>query len=837
MRTALSVVLVSAPLLFGQTFQRTDGILPRSVSPVAGDFDGDGFSDLIEVGGRLFLGNGDGSFRAGVTIVWPAEVPLQTTPVAFAVADFDRNGYDDLIFSIGPTLRAVAFGPTGATSIPIAGFLSLGFGLGDALLRPVAADLDGDGWDDFILTSIIPNPAGPFGVFTLGGPPRILRNLGGWTFAPVVTASAALAATHTFVADVDGDALLDIVCVQREGFVPVSHAGGVVVLRQGPALAFNTIVVSMPGLAGSWTDAALGDITGDGRPDLYLARDAMPGDLLVNQGSGTFVAQPGVNSAATFVECRCLDWNGDSDTELILVEDGALVRVHDWSAGTWTGGLQAFGPPPAPALTSNQISPARPFAVDIDGDARPDLVGPGSRVLLNPGIGAFLELTSPIPPGLDSGNHRLGDLNGDGFLDTVSLAYRHDQILFGLNEGGARWNLAPSSVPPVGPLVPLGGSFAEPIDLDGDQDLDLFVANVAVSAPSLAGPGRILRNDGNLNFSLAATLPPRGALASVIPFDRENDGDTDLILVHSINAGVPLELLTNQGGFAFTPSVLATGPAIGAAHPVDYDSDGDQDVLVAAGPANQFPNTIFSRLLINDGFGNFSPNPAFPNVVSGKILVNDFNGDGRPDFVIGTTLILNLTNNLFVPSLVNGTNVWNPEFAGDVDQDGSVDLVYSGASQVAIYSNNGFGIFTLIESSPFPPNGGRRLARPADVDRDGDIDLDFDILDVRHQLLRDRPARLGRPVEFALGSTPGSAFSLFLSPGRVDFPFPPFGTVFIDPATLIPLANGFADPAGRARVSASVPLLPAFLGLSLHFQAVFWDLPRLSGLDSLTIQP
>ena len=73
---------------------------------------------------------------------------------------------------------------------------------------------------------------------------------------------------------------------------------------------------------------------------------------------------------------------------------------------------------------------------------------------------------------------------------------------------------------------------------------------------------------------------------------------------------------------------------------VDYDKDGDMDLLICPGGNNHPVNSreLQLRLFTNDGKGNFTLNStAFPNM-SMNIAVavaNDFNKDGFPDLFIG----------------------------------------------------------------------------------------------------------------------------------------------------------------------------------------------------------
>ena len=110
------------------------------------------------------------------------------------------------------------------------------------------------------------------------------------------------------------------------------------------------------------------------------------------------------------------------------------------------------------------------------------------------------------------------------------------------------------------------GSYASPsfADLDGDGDLDAFVAN--------NGMNEILTNDGYGNFTTAPA--PGGSLASrdVALGDLDGDGDLDAFVTNS--NGEPNQILTNDGYGNFTDA-YAPGGYVGNYSVALGDLDGD----------------------------------------------------------------------------------------------------------------------------------------------------------------------------------------------------------------------------------------------------------------------
>lgn len=100
--------------------------------------------------------------------------------------------------------------------------------------------------------------------------------------------------------------------------------------------------------------------------------------------------------------------------------------------------------------------------------------------------------------------------------------------------------------------------------------------------------------------------------------------------------------------------------------------------------------------------------------------------------------------------------------------------------------------------------------------------------------------RPGRPASIDLYGTSGGAWVLFASNGTTSFPFPPLGTVLIDPASAQLFAMGTFAPQGAilpgtASVGATVPNNPALVGWTTWWQAVEAAQVRLTNRIPITV--
>lgn len=133
-------------------------------------------------------------------------------------------------------------------------------------------------------------------------------------------------------------------------------------------------------------------------------------------------------------------------------------------------------------ITKNQIllNGSGVAAGDINGDGMPDLYftqldGP-NKLYLNEGDFHFKDVTKSAGvglPGYKCTGTVLADVNGDGKLDLLVTTYEHGTILF-LNDGNGHFTWDHHSGLDS---TTVGGSTMSLADIDGDGDLDLYVAH------------------------------------------------------------------------------------------------------------------------------------------------------------------------------------------------------------------------------------------------------------------------------------------------------------------------------------------------------------------------
>ncbi|GAB4194910.1 MAG: hypothetical protein Tsb002_26880 [Wenzhouxiangellaceae bacterium] len=329
---------------------------------------------------------------------------------------------------------------------------------------------------------------------------------------------------------------------------------------------------------------------------------------------------------------------------------------------------------------------------DTDNDGDHDLYVLGreepNRFFENIG-GSFQEITSAS--GLGAGNNTgstcsFGDVNNDGLLDVVVANLFHDTSnripimmhntdhllqddqLF-INAGGNVFvDESASSGIHTGPGISWAIAL---VDYDLDGDVDLFTANdqgsrnPAKTGGIDAGVMRLHRNDGTGKFTEVTEDLAGGRFGAwmTIAFgDINSDGYMDVfgsnIGDYFAQAAIPLiDFVPDHGDWdsgwflgnenrTFTfPGVgdeLVTVPFGWGGDIVDYDNDGDLDIIYHGGWENG-PFVDASNpgaILVNDGQGNFGRDAvALANSTNHSrrtvhgVAMGDLNGDGFVDVV------------------------------------------------------------------------------------------------------------------------------------------------------------------------------------------------------------
>jgi hypothetical protein len=326
--------------------------------------------------------------------------------------------------------------------------------------------------------------------------------------------------------DLDGDGLPEL-------FLPRVQGGNRLFTNRG-GLRFED-ATDARGVGGKGgIGAVFGDFDGDGKADLYVVRTAYPHGVnsLYRQGSdNVFRAVPQGGDADTRkngIAAILGDVDGDGRPDLFVANWGVNAlyrnrsetgRVH-FVDGTREAGLAEEGRSWGALFT------------DLDGDGKPDLLvlrggagkPEGPKVYFNRGDGTFADRTAES--GIGGPAWSLGavsaDLDGDGDFDLFIGSYDGEDRLYRNDGNGCFTDVTAESGIRSGRTV---GVAAGPID--GDLLPDLVSAG-------FQGPVRVYRNLGGMKFGevAASGIVPPVRNEGVVLADADDDGDLDLYVAN-----------------------------------------------------------------------------------------------------------------------------------------------------------------------------------------------------------------------------------------------------------------------------------------------------------------
>ncbi len=455
-----------------------------------------------------------------------------------------------------------------------------------------------------------------------------------------------------------------------------------------------------------------GDFDGDSDLDLFLVNDGVGNRVLLNDGAGVFTDTAQSLGSAPSQGAAVADFDGDGDLDVAVAnESGQTNRIwENDGAGTFTAG--------SPFGTGQSLGVA---AGDLDGDGDIDLAVAnrgGNTVWRNDGSGSFISTGQTLAIAT-SRAVAMADLDLDGDLD---LAFANDGSV------GKVWrNNGMASFSVIADLIgPNQGTAIAIADLTLDGFPDIVVGSLDRGAVPF------------INFGIAGFLPDpqlgTGSVRAIALADFDADGDPDL--VEGRSGGLPDRVWFNDGiGFFDDSGMVLLARSTYGAVLGDHDSDGDLDLFTAS--LNQSSASYRNSLsaapggfdLVDSGQDlRNNTNPAF-NITLDAALV-DFDLDGQLDYLNGAApnggarKWSNDGTGVFILGAQFGTPGVSADAVAAADLDGDSDpdlLIGRSGTSTLVFRNDGGGMFTAIGTIATSISATR--LRLGDLDGDGDRDL------------------------------------------------------------------------------------------------------------------
>ncbi|MBI3820277.1 MAG: VCBS repeat-containing protein [Planctomycetes bacterium] len=576
----ISVLINNGTGGFAGATDFTDGgppVASGSTAVAIGEFNNDGKPDVACVttgqnnqGNTVttFEGNGNGGFAIS------HHYQLGLAPYSGVLADLNGDGRADIAAANqGSNDVSIYFGDgTGAFwSIPHVGMSTIG-GLDNS--SAAIGDFNGDGIPDIFSAGANNTTGGgvvsvTFESFGTGG---------GFFAPPFQPGVAATNCRSVMAADLNGDGALDIVTLTLLGEIGAW-------LGNGAGSFANSAQYSNY----SYISAAVGDVNGDGRPDIEAA--ALVGSekvtIFFGNGDGTFTGSGLYDSSMD--STALADVNGDGTQDIIntSVYANHVTFLMGIGNGSFYGVAHLnVGPGPGSAASG-----------DLNGDGAPDIVTANYNdgtisVSMGIGNGSFATPSSVSSGGGNARSIIIGDLNSDGISDlaTTHAAPNGLSILIGNGNGTFAPNLINCDLDPSYQF----SRVAALADLNGDGYPDLVVACRAGSAAVLlnqspkpagisnygtgtwgcAGMSGMSANGApkvnSPGFALICTNAPRNSLGIGLVADAPDFAGSDpfylniKLHVDLLNAITLLsfDIYSDTGGSGFTSAPIPNNPSI-----------------------------------------------------------------------------------------------------------------------------------------------------------------------------------------------------------------------------------------------------------------------------------
>jgi hypothetical protein len=498
--TAATASSITSTVPVGVTYQpitvSVDGLTAYSKTPYLVKFSGGGTMVANSFGQNVDFATG-------------------ANPISVVLCDIDGDGKLDLVFTNGSSNVSVYRNTSSTGTMSSGSFGSrVDFSTGGGRFVVAVGDLDGDGKPDLVVANNSSNVVSVFRNTSTAG------SITTASFATHVDFAAGSSPTCVAIGDIDGDGKPDI-AVTNTGSNTIS-----VFRNTGPSGSMTTssFAAKIDLATGSTPEmVAIGDLDGDGKPDLAVTNNASSTVSVFRNTSiagsisaSSFASRIDLTTGANPFGLAVGDLDGDGKLDLVVssqINNAVSVFRNTSTSGSITA--SSFAPKVDFATGTN------PFSVaigDLDGDGKPDLAVANSgtntvSVLRNTSTSGSMTASSfaakvDFTSGGNPYSVAIGDIDGDSKPELVTANNNVNTLSVMLNTVG-------SLVPTIVVATPAANWATT------------YTHNIAWTSQNLSGNINIklsVDNAATFLVTIASNVPNSGKYSWTVPFNQPLSG-------------------------------------------------------------------------------------------------------------------------------------------------------------------------------------------------------------------------------------------------------------------------------------------------------------------------
>lgn len=459
------------------------------------------------------------------------------------------------------------------------------------------------------------------------------------------------------------------------------------------------------------------DFNNDAREDLVVGSTSNSSALQILKNTGNSNLQfqsPTSNLSKSIIDLKTSDIDDDGIKEIISISSTGTLNI-------FRNNLNKF------QLDFWKILGAKPNSgkvVDLNLDGHLDIVGSGvtnASVAVLYGNGDFT-FNPPKYFKAKGDVHAVetGDFNSDGFLDILysandNSAPQTKEIILILSNGSG--NLTDEVlVASTGSFALAAGDFNQDGNMDFVSDQHVFFGNGLGNFTSLAinaTPNSIFTittgyfdddtyldiafndntntyiglNNGSGNFPTFTKIISTSSFFKTKSINYNGDMLSDLISLSNDNASIKILINIGDGQFNELSVETPTGTLYGFATAIDFDNDGDQDIVSGFSENSLLGIGVFNQLSTNNF--TLSHKIDFRTSIPDYLIGADFNDDQKTDI-----LALKMNGDPFV--IVPNDAVFEPSINASQL---SVTMRTDKSAKISFTKGNGSGRIVIVRES------------------------------------------------------------------------------------------------------------------------------------------